>query len=301
MARVYLRIIAALFALAVLALTVMGAYYAYREAYMPEVAKTRQVRDLLKVTAPKADPGKKRFEVAMELVRRGEFDASRDVLTELLDVYRDSERGPDARRVLGEMNLDRLFSRAPMPGKLEYTALKGDSLGEIAKKFRTTIAYIKRVNNMLGAVIHPEDRIIVYPLDFSLDVDLDKRVITLLRDGKYVKDYPVAGLHLPYPSLPRDTTVGDKPAWVDGKKIQPTDDRYTGAKKWLQTAGRSGRPGVVFCEPPRAVPVTEGAVAEPATPGIYLEPAQLEELCTLVRVGSPLRFLKAPAAAPARG
>lgn len=300
MARIYFRILASLFALAVLAGTVLGVYYIYKETWLPEQQRDKEVRALLEVNAPKADPGRKQFDQAMHLIRQGDMQGARRLLTEITEVYQDSSRFQDSRRVLGEMNLDRLFSRAPMPGKLEYSTARGDSLQAIAKRFRTTLAYIKRVNHLLGNVVHPDDRLIVYPLDLGLEVNLAGKVLTLTKDGKFFKEYPILGMHLPYPSLPEQTTIGDKPAWVEDKKIQPTDERYPGARKALQTAGRGGRGGITFCAPPRARPVTEQEPAGPEakataeTPGIFLNPTDIEELSTVLRVGSPVQFLKDP-------
>lgn len=294
MAKVYIRILASLFAFTVLAGTVLGVYYIYKETYLPEKQRNLEVRTLLTTTAPKADPGLKQFDQAMELIRKGELEGAKRLLTEITEVYKDSGRYQDSRRVMGEMNLDRLFSRAPMPGKLEYTAVRGDSLQLIAQRFRTTLAYIKRVNNLLGSVVHPNDRLIVYPLDLSVQVDLANKRLTVLKEGRYFKDYAISGHHLPYPSLPEQTTIGDKPAWINEKKIQPTDERYSSARKWLQTAGRPGKPGIVFCTPPRAALADAPATipAGDATPGIYLEDCDIEELSTLVRVGAQVQFLK---------
>ena len=297
MTRLYIRILASLFALVVLAGTVLGVYYIYQETYLPEKQRNIEVRTLLTSTAPKADLGKKQFDQAMDLIRQGEMEAARRLLTEITEVYQDSDRYQDSRRVLGEMNLDRLFSRAPMPGKLEYTAARGDSLQLIAQRFRTTLAYIKRVNHLLGSVVHPNDHLIVYPLDLTMQVDLAGKRLTLLKDGRYFKDYDIVGHHLPYPSLPELTTVGEKPAWIETKKILPTDERYAGARKWLQTIGKPGRPGIIFCSTPRAEPVNRPAGAAPATeatPGIYLSESDIEELSTLLRVGAGVQFLKKP-------
>ncbi|MDB6135155.1 MAG: LysM peptidoglycan-binding protein [Verrucomicrobiales bacterium] len=306
MARVYLRILAALFALGVLAATVFGAFYIYRETYLPERARTQEVKEMLSSSAPKADPGRKQFDQAMEAIRQGDFEAARRQLVEITEVYRDSTRYQDSRRVLGEMNLDRLFSRAPMPGKLEYTAVRGDNLVEIAKRFRSTIAFIKRVNNLLGNIIHPDDRLILYPLDFSIEVDLAGNRFTLLKDGRYFKDYAITGRNLTHSKLPEQTVIGDKPAWLDGKKIRLTDEQYSAARKWLQTAGaKAGTSGVIFCPAPRAAePAAVGAAPgkfQENPPGIYLSEDDIEELSTLVRVGTPLQFLKTAAPAPAPG
>ncbi len=285
MTRVYIRILASLFALAVLAGMVLGAYYLYQETYLPEKQSIQQVKTLLSTAAPKADPGKKQFDQAMDFIRQGNLEAAKQRLTEITEVYQDSSRNLDARRVLGEINLDRLFSRSPMPGKLEYTAARGDSLHEIAQRFRSTLAYLRRVNHLLGPVVHPDDRLIVYPLDFTLQADFTEKRITLTENGRFIKDYPILGLHLPYPSLPEQTTVGEKPAWIDAKKIQPNDERYPAARKWIQTVGRPGKPGIVFC----ATPPAQAANPEP---GIYLSESDIEELSTLVRVGAPVLFLK---------
>lgn len=291
MARVYIRILAALFALAVLAVTGFGAYYLYRENYLPERRRNEEVQVLLSTPAPKADPGRNEFEKAMGLIRKGDFVTSRRLLVEITEVYRDSSRYQDARRVLGEMNLDRLYSRAPMPGKLEYSIKRGDSLVAIAKRFRTTISFVKRVNNLLGNIVHPDDRLILYPLDFTLEVDLAGDRLTLLKDGRYFKDYAIVGHKLTHSRLPKDTSIGDKPAWLGSKKIQATDENYFAASKWLQTEGSKG---VTFCAVPRALAAgTTESNANDAQipPGIYLDEDSIEELSTLVRVGTPLQFL----------
>lgn len=290
MARVHFRIVAALVALAVLAVTVLGAYYMYRETIAPEKERKQEVKALMEKKGPKADPGKKIYDQSMDLIRRGEMDGAREKLIEVIDVYRDSERYADARRILGEMNMDQLFSRAPMPGKLEYTVgrTRQDNLNGIAARFRTTVSYIRRVNNLLGPIIHPGDRLVLYPLDFEVEVDLEGRKLTLIKEGRYFKDYTLRGHHLPFPNLPKETTVSETPGWLNEKKIRSDDERFVFAQKWLQTAGRGSRGGVIFCPEPPAP--AHGAQPSPA--GIYLSSEDMHELSTIIRPGIPLRFLK---------
>jgi LysM repeat protein len=225
----------------------------------------------------------------MSLIRRGEMEAAREKLTEIIDIYRDSERNAAARDVLGEMNMDRLFSRVPMPGKLEYTVgrTRQDNLNAIAGKFRTTISYIKRVNNLLGNVIHPGDRLVLYPLDFEVEVRLGEKRLTVLKDGRFFKDYRLLGHHLPIPKLGKETTVAEVFGWVNEKKIPAHDERFTAAPKRLQTAGRGTRSGILFVpEPPPPPPD-----AQPSPSGIYLSADDMHELSTILRPGIPLRFL----------
>ena len=289
MARVHFRIIAALLALSVLTVTVLGAWYMYRENIAPEKERKKEIRNLMRQQGAKVDPGKKIHEQAMGLIRRGEMEAAREKLTQIIEVYRDSERHDAAREVLGEMNMDRLFSRVPMPGKLEYTVgrTRQDNLNAIAAKFRTTVAYIKRVNNLLGSVIHPGDRLVLYPLDFEVEVRLADKKLTLLKDSRYFKDYTIVGHHLPFPKLGKETTIAEASGWMNDKKIRPDDERYVSVQKRLQTAGKGPRGGVTFCpEPPSPAPG-----AQPSPAGIYLSAEDMHELSTIIRPGIPLRFL----------
>jgi LysM repeat protein len=288
MAQVHIRIVAALIALSVLALTVLGAIYMYRETIQPEEQAKKEVKKLMDTKGPKVDPGKKVHEQAMDLIRRREMEAARTKLTEVIEVHRDSERYSAARAVLGEMNLDRLFDRKPMPGKLEYTVSSRDSLNAIAGKFRTTIAYIKRVNNLLGAVIHPGDRLVLYPLEFEVEVNLENKVLTLIKDGRYFKDYPVIGHHLPVARLNRETTLGEVYGWQGERKIRADNENFTAAPKWMQTSARKGGSGIIFC--PEPAKTAEGAAPPP--PGIYLSREDMEELSTILRPGTTIRFLK---------
>ena len=288
MARVHIRIVAALLALAVLTVTVLGAFYMYRENMQPEQERKKEITSLMKHQGPKIDPGKKIHDQAMQLIRNREMDAARQRLTEITDVYRDSERYAQARAVLGEMNMDRLFARTPMPGKLEYPVANKDRLNALATKFRTTIAYIQRVNNLVGTVIHPGDRLIVYPLDFEVEVELENKRLTVMKDGRFFKDYSIVGHHLPFPNLSKETTIAEVYGWQSDKKIRPDSDQYPGAQKWVQTAGRGSRSGIIFCPEPPA----PAAGAQPSPAGIYLSAEDMQELSTILRPGIPLRFLK---------
>ena len=50
--------------------------------------------------------------------------------------------------LMGEINIRRLLSSQPMDGKIFYTVKSGDYLQKIARQFNTTIALIKKMNNM---------------------------------------------------------------------------------------------------------------------------------------------------------
>ena len=287
MAQAQLKIFAAVVSLTILAGTVIGGVYAWQKIFKPEIENKRELKELLTTTAAKSDPGKAVFAKAMDLTRANQLEDAKEKLKQLIRVYRDSDMFLPARRVLGEMNMDRLFSRSPMPGKLEFTVSANDAgLDPIANKNRTTIPFLRRINNLGGNVIHPGDRLILYPLDFTLEVRLSTKTITLISQGEFFKDYKILQVNLAQGTrAPATTYISSKPAYVGEKAVRDSDPRYPMARKWLQTAASGTKPGIIFCPPPKKK-------GDEAPNGIYLEESDIEELCTVIRLRSPVKFLQ---------
>ena len=287
MAQAQLKIFAAVVALTILSATVVGAFYVWEKIFKPQSDTKRELREVLTSSAAKSDPGKQVFEEAMELTRTSKLDAAKTKLQQVIKVYRDSDKYYEARRVLGEMNLDRLFSRSPMPGKLEFTVSKGDlGLDPIASKNRTTVPFVRRINNMASSVIHPGDRLILYPLDFEIQVRPNTKLLTLYQHGEFFKDYPIQEIKLaPGSKLPSASQIASKQAYVAEKSVRDSDPRYTMARKWLQTTSTPSRPGIIFCSQPKKK-------GDDGPNGIYLDESDLEELCTIIRIKTPVKFLK---------
>jgi hypothetical protein len=280
----HLKIVAAVLALLILLGTIGGAFYAWEKIFKPDMYSKREVRKELDASAPRADPGKAVYEAAIEDIRQGRMADAQDNLRQIIKIYRDSASFQDARRVLGEIHLDRLFSKAPMPGKLEYTVNRDPGLESIAKKHQTTVAFLRKVNGLGGTTIHPGDRLIVYPLDFEVEVNVAQKRLTVKKAGEYFKDYAIQQFDLPAGVRPPSKTFLDsKPAYVADKQIRESDNRFGGARKWLQTKGSPGRPGVNFCVRPKKA-------GDSAPNGIYLEEADIEELCTILKVGTQITF-----------
>ncbi len=286
MANAQLKIFAAVVSLTILAGTVVGAYYAWEKIFKEEIESKKELRDVMTAPGPRADPGKVVFEEAMDLTRNNKLDEAKSRLQQLIKIYRDSDRWGDARRVLGEMNMDRLFSRSPMPGKLEFTVSREPGLDMIANKNRTTVPFIRRVNNLGSTVIHPGDHLILYPLDFEMEINPNLKRITLIQRGEFFKDYPIVEIRLaPGARMPAATYIANKQAYVGDKAVRESDARYGMARKWLQTYSTPSKPGIILCAPPKKK-------GDDTPNGIYLEPSDIEELCTIIRLRVPVRFAK---------
>jgi hypothetical protein len=70
--------------------------------------------------------------------------------------------------LLGQINIHRLLSSQPMEGKTFYTVKRGDYLQKIARQFNTTIALIKKMNNMKTDTIRVGARLLVFEGSFSI-------------------------------------------------------------------------------------------------------------------------------------
>ena len=169
-----------------------------------------------------------------------------------------------------------------MDGKAEYIVKSGDALAAIARKHKTTIDYIMRANDRTSAVIHPGDRLTVYPLDFTVVIDQSEQTIRLELKGLFFKEYAIVALALP-PQVkpPVKTTIKDRVAWFGERRVLFNDKSYLKSKKWLQTARR----GLI-------IKGFDGSDKEEEDFGILVAPKDLEEMFTLIRVSTPIRFVK---------
>lgn len=285
-----LKILLAVAALVVLAATVFGGFYMYKKVFRPAYDQDQEAQRLLDTERPPPDLGKGVHEEAMALLKAGEIDAAKDNLEQIIEVYPESAFVEESRRVLGEINLDRLFSKNPLPGKLEYTVKPGDALASIARNHDTTISYLRHVNGLFSNVIHPGDRLVLYPFDFEITVDLKSQRLVLWEKGRFLKSYAISEFkRSPHGSFPGKTKIVDKLAWIDAKPVRLTDPRAAQADLWLQTPTRGTQPGVVIC----AKPEGEGAERLGALIafGVFLPPGDIAELAVLTRVDTPVSIV----------
>jgi hypothetical protein len=280
-----IKIFAAVFALLVLCGAVGAAFYVWEKVFKPEIRQTKDLRAEMASKAPKADPGKPVYWEAVEHVKKEEFGLAREKLTQMVRIYADSPLAGDAKRILGEMNVDRLFSKQPGPGKLEFTVNREPGLEIIAKKSRCTVPFLRKINGLGRAIIHPGDHLIVQPLDFEAEVNQSSKKLILKQKGEFFKQYDVSVVQAEGTSYPKETYIESKQGILQDKPVRDYDNRWPQARKWLQTKGSASRPGVIFCAPPKKAGDAGGF-------GIHLSPADIDELCTILRAGTPVFFRK---------
>lgn len=323
MAKAQFKLLLFLITIGLFAGVVATGYWIYENILLREHRVQQDLAAMKGKDRPKVDPGQRRFDAAVDLIRGGSVEDGRDALYKLLQQFPESGTCPDARRIIGEINMDQLFSPAHTAGKKEYIVQPGDSLGKIAEKVKTNIDYIIRVNALMSTVLQPGDRLLVAPVDFNVGVIVGKKRVQLRRvvgDKDYLfKEYAAQDIRLPAARVPGSYEVGLKSSQIDGKAVPSTDPRYSEAEKWIP-AIKHGAVQVSFSirtlPVARAVAVPDPAAApakgkgkkggdpapeeapaasavEPAQEvGIFLSREDLEEFFALVRKGSKIELAR---------
>lgn len=269
-----------------------------------------QLQDKSKTQPP--DPGIRRFEKAVELIKTGNLEDGRRALYELLHSFPDSVCADEARRIIGEINMDMLFSVNTNPTKKNHIVQPGESLGLIARKHQTTIECILRANGMMSSGLQPGDHLFVFPLEFTMVLNLTHKNLTLFKNERLFKVYHLEDIKLPSGvRAPSETTVNDKAAWVSGKRVLSTDSKFNSSDKWLMLQ----RPGLTLrSKPLPKPPVPQAAPVEADTKkssknrakvasvdppddtasetGLFLPREDVEELYTIIRQGTPVKIEK---------
>ncbi|MFL2876896.1 MAG: L,D-transpeptidase family protein [Pontiellaceae bacterium] len=140
--------------------------------------------------------------------------------------------------LMGEINIRRLLSSHPMDGKIFYTVKSGDYLQKIARQFNTTVALIKKMNNMQTDTIRVGARLIVFEGSFSILVSKNNNVLDLMLNKQLFKRYPVGtGKFGKTPAV--DFFIYDKiiePPWTrpaDNRLIEYGDPENVLGTRWM--------------------------------------------------------------------
>lgn len=277
MLKAYLKIIFALFAILCVALGVAVLFY-FWDTYIEPSRRARQEIALIQETTPESiDLGKGEYDAAISFLQQGDQAMARQRLANVMTLYKDSNYYSEAKRIIGEQNVDALLSRDPMAGKVDYVVKRGDSLLKIEAQSKSTLQYITYVNNLTSINLNIGDQLIICPFDFTILVDTTQKTLEIRQDDKFFKEYPVKGFKFP-PNTPSsfDATIKGKEAYKDGNSIRFDKPEYLTAQKIIRTS----RAGVNIRQPP-----TKNEDKEYTT-GIFLDAADVEELNIFLRNGS---------------
>lgn len=266
-----IKALAAIIVLAILAVTAWYVREVKAQVAVPQL-DTLPVEEEAKV-----EPGDLAFERAVERLALGKYEEAEEKLQFVVNFDPGSEAATEARRILGELHLDRYLSTEHMEGKKIHEVRSGDSFLKIAKQHETTIDCMVHLNGLMRLnQLHPGDELVVMPLNFNLRIDLPRKRLGVWKDGRFVTSYQIQNVRLGHSgSGVVRTKVKNKQGFLDGKSYPTTSDFYRASDKLLTLEIKGLR---ILGESEEA--------GEEAGRGIFLKESDMEELVLLTRVGN---------------
>lgn len=231
---------------------------------------------------PEIDPGAKVFEKAGELIAIGNLPEAREKLEMVVNIYPRSKAAPEARRIVGEMNLDELLSAAHMDGKAIHIVRSGESFLGIAAKHETTLDCIMHLNGLMDLKgLHPGEELVVMPLGMRVLVEPGRKVLSIWQGGRFIKEYPLLSSSLGSLKGGLHTKVASKSGIIGERNVTPGMKEYPESAKVFTLEKTSLK--IRSFAPPTA------NAAAPAT-GFYLSVEDAEELALLLRPGNEVEI-----------
>ena len=160
---------------------------------VPEKSVAPEVKKEVKRKVKK-DEGKKglqSYKLVSEYLKNGKKYEARNELSNLYFVETDKSRRDEIKSKLNELNAELVFSREPSHDAFIYVVRPGDTLIEIASKFNTNYEFIMRINNKHRTSIRVGERLKILKGNVTVLVDKSDYTLTLLLDGRFIKQYPV--------------------------------------------------------------------------------------------------------------
>jgi hypothetical protein len=284
MLRAYLKIIFAFIAILCVALGVSVLFYFWENFIEPSQRARAEIAKIEEEAPESIDLGKGEYEAAKTFLIQGDLPMARKRLANVMMMYKDSPFYKEAKRIIGEQNMDMLLSKDPMPGKEEYIVQRGDSLLRIESHSKSTIQYITYINNLRSTNLSIGDSLIVCPLEFTVVINTNEKTLELRQDDKFFKEYDILDIKMPrQTSAPFDSVIKAKEAYNSkNKSVRFGQSDYFTAAKYL----RAAKTGITL-RPPL------GEKEDPEfTTGIFLDSADLEELNIVLRSGTKLYVRK---------
>lgn len=228
---------------------------------------------------PDVEPGEKAFEAARELLLDAKFPEAEEKLKYVLTYYPTAPSAPEARRILGEMNMDRLLAPVESGAKKVYEVQSGDSFSRIVAREQTHFDLVMHLNSLQRSDrLHPGDKLLVIPLNFRLVLDKRNAVLSLWDRGSFVKDFRILEDFIA-PSKGVTATV------VERREVRQNNRAVNAAATSYRTADK-----LLLLKKPRVEIRAEGEFSRDGFEGCVLSAADMEELALLIRPGNAVEI-----------
>ena len=220
--------------------------------------------------------GERAFGSACVLLAGGDYDEAEVKLKELVARFPSAPSVPEARRILGQRNIDRFLGDQFSGGKIFYKVKSGDSYFKIARDNETSLENLMLLNGLFNLnKLHRGEELLIMPLHFNLVVDIPHKRLTLEYGKEFVKDYPFLKLVAPQGRGSRKTRIAAVESQLSkGRTLKATSEKFRQARK------------VIVIKSPMMEIVGDDYPVDDAFQGVILRREQVEELSAILRRGN---------------
>jgi hypothetical protein len=237
---------------------------------------------------PEIDPGAKVFEKASEMIAVGDLAGARDRLRTVVSTYPRSKAAPEARRIVGEMNLDDLLSAVHMEGKEIHIVRPGESFLGIAAKHNTSLDCIMHLNGLMDLKgLQPNEELIVMPLNLRVLIEPARKALSLWKGEQFIKEYPLVSAELGTHKGGLVTKISSKSGVAGDRRVTPGMKEYRESEKVF--ALEKSHLQIRSASPEGKHEEGENPAAGPG-PGFRLSVEDTEELALLLRPGNEVEI-----------
>ena len=139
-----------------------------------------------------AGPSVSFFKQAQQAFLEGSLIKAKGLYKKAMEDTEDVSRLKKIQDRLSEVNIKIAFSPIIDECSTEYIVQPNDALIKIARKFKTTVNFIKRANNLKSDIIRKGQKLKINTCVFSVVVDKSRNTLFLKRAGEAIKNYVVA-------------------------------------------------------------------------------------------------------------
>lgn len=166
------------------------------------------------------------FDQAQSLEGNGQRVEAKQTYEKLMMEYPDFDQIEQIQEKITGINMGLLFSNGEYPGcTVTHEIVSGDTLGKLAKQYGTTVALIKRRNDLKNDLIRVGRKLSIWTCEFNIFVDKSQNVLMLKQDDTVLKVYIVST------GIDNNTPVGEftittklvDPVWFKSGAVVPPD------------------------------------------------------------------------------
>ncbi len=180
---------------------------------------------------------KELYAQATKLRQSNEPLRARAIYQDIVKNYPELDNIATIQQEAEALNMQILFSRTEVPEKtVIHEVVPGDSLAKIAKKYNTTVDFIRRSNNLKGDVVRLGEKLRVWVGKFNVFVDKSQNVLILKDGNDIVRVYNVstgANNSTPVGTF-KIVTKLENPVWFNkGIVVPPESPENVLGTRWM--------------------------------------------------------------------